>query len=210
MAKAPKTANTFAAILAAVADEQATATIAEINKAFDDRATFENTLRPGSTGIQEKLKAGVKKIGTLGAARSILAANVDPNFVNRSLLEGRRFNIYAVDKIADLLLGVSQGRIHNAINSAIVKSLFKFRDAGQPFTGLAALAAASDKIKIEKGMAALLVRHTVAAATAQTQSSSTMNALLTMGAVVNVGSHKSPVWQLTTAPVVAELERIAA
>jgi len=70
----------------------------------------------------------------------------------------------------------------------------------------------SDKVKVEKGMTAILVRHSVAASTAPTQTSSTMNALQTLGVVVNKGSNKFPLWELTEAPVthrLAELLKVA-
>lgn len=191
-----------------VMNEVMTATLA----AFNDRMTFETARNPNNESIQTKLKAAQRKFSSMGLAAVIHATNVDPQFVNREITEGRRYNIYAADKLADLLAGVSSGTFRNAVNVAVLKSLFKFEAAGLPFTGHAALCATSDKVKVaEKGITKHLTRHSVSAATGPTQASSTMNALQTLGAVVNNGSAKYPVWALTASPVVDHLRaRMAA
>lgn len=175
---------------------------------FDARMTYEHRERPGNEKIQAKLKAAKGRMSSLGIAGVMLAAKVEPDFINRSVTEGRRYNVYAFEKFNDVAGGLCSGTFKNAVNLAIMKSLFKFRSSGMAFTGLAALAACSDKVKVEKGMTAALVRHTVSAATAPTQTSSTMNALQTMGIVVNKGSAKFPLWELTDTPVTHRVEEL--
>jgi hypothetical protein len=175
---------------------------------FDARMTFEHRERPGNEKIQEKLKSAKTRMTSLGIAGVMVAAKISPDFVNRSVTEGRRYNVYAFEKFNDLAGGLVSGSFKNAVNLAILKSLYAFSAAAQPFTGLAALAACSDKVKVEKGMSAHLTRHTVSAATAPTQTSSTMNALQTLGIVVNKGSNKFPLWELTETPVTARVKEI--
>ena len=51
-------------------------------------------------------------------------------------------------QVADLVDGLTTGVLRNAINIAVMRSLFNFRKAGIPFTGEMAKAAASDKIRV--------------------------------------------------------------
>lgn len=177
-----------------------------IAAAIDDRAVFEDRKAPDNANIQKTLKKAREQLVTKRAARVLLATSVDPSFVNRSLHDGARYNVYALGKLADIVRGVTDGAITNAINMACMKSLFRFRKAGLDFTGEMAKAAASDKIRVEASLRQHLVRHTVSASTAPTQASSTMQALETLGVVVNVGSRKSPVYRVTDHPIVAHLE----
>ncbi len=182
----------------------------KLDKGFDERAAFEATHSPANSSIQGKLKTYRKKMVLPGIAALTIAANIDPNFMNGSGNNAnKRFNVYAIDKLADLLHGLNSGHIKNAVNKAIVESLFRFQEAGVPFTGLAAQGAVSGNLKVDKDVAALLTRHTASPGTAPTQSSSTMNALAVLGAVKNTGSAKFPIWQLTDAPVVERLKEVA-
>lgn len=182
----------------------------KIDKGFDDRAAFEAAHAPANTSIQGKLKTYRAKLVLPGIAALTIAANVDPNFMNGSGNNAnKRFNIYAIDKLADLLHALNSGHIKNAVNKCIVESLFKFDAAEVPFTGVAAQGAVSANLKVEKDIAALLTRHTASPGTAPTQSSSTMNALAVLGAVKNTGSAKFPVWALTNASVVERLREVA-
>jgi len=186
------------------------AIVANISAAFSERMSFEARERPSNTSIQAKLIVEQRKLTNIGVAGVMFAAEVDTNFVNRSLVEGKRFNIYAVQKVSDLLTGLASGTFRNAVNIAVMKSMFQFRAAGLSFNGVAVLAATSDKVKVESGMKAVLIRHTVSAATASTQGSSTMNALLAIKAVTNTGTAHQPIWELTTAPVVDQLYKLVA
>lgn len=190
-----------------VTDDDRAKMLTRIGAEFDQRAAFELANNPANTNIQDTLKKQAKKMTLPGIAGMIIATNVDPSVINRSISEGKRFNVYAIDKLNDLLHGLNSGHFKNEINQAVMRSMFKFRKAGVQFTGVAALAAASDKVQVDKAMKDLLVRHTVAAATAPTQSSSTMSALIAIGAVVNKGTAKYPIYELTNAPVVKELEK---
>ena len=199
--------KTLAELLNDVTEEDKTLMLARIAKAFDTRAATEQAQNPANTNIQDTLKKGIKKMALPGIAAMICATGVDPDVINRSIVEGKRFNVYGIDKLNDLLHGLNSGHFQNAINQAVMRSMFKFRKAGVAFTGMMVQAAISDKVIVDKAMNALLVRHTVSAATAPTQASSTMNALVALGVVVNKGSAKYPIWELTNAPVVAELEK---
>lgn len=198
--------KTLVELIQDVTDADRGQMLTRIEAQFAEREDFERASNPGNGNIQDTLKKQRKKMALPGIAGMMLATNVDPSVINRSISEGKRFNVYAIDKLNDLLHGLNSGHFKNEINQAVMRSLFKFRAAGVPFTGIAAAAAASDKVTVDKTLKALLVRHTVSASTAPTQSSSTMSALQALGVVTNKGSAKYPIWELTNAPVTKALE----
>lgn len=200
--------RTLEEVVKDVTADQANDKIAEINAAFGSRQAFETLHNAANDSIQDKLKTENKRMALPGIAGLMVATHIDANIINREINAGKRFNIYAIGKLTDILHGLNSGHFKNAINIAVMKSMFKFRAAGLKFDGIAVLGAASDKVKVDKAIAAVLVRHTVSASTAPTQSSSTMNALATIGAVVNRGSVKFPIWELTNAPVTKKLEAL--
>ena len=180
----------------------------EVVAEFASRKEFEKAQPGCSSKMIPNLEAEEKKMATIGAAGLFLAMDIDPSFINREVATGARFNVYAFQKVNDLIVALDGGFMQNAINRAIVASLFNFRDAGIPFTGAAALAAASDKVKADRAMTKHLVRHTVSANTASTQKSSTMTALKTLGVVVNTGTRGQEVWKLTDTPQTRRLEEV--
>lgn len=128
----------------AVTEKQIKARIARIEAGFDDRAAYEALNAPANSSIQDKLKGYRKKLAAPGFAALSHAASVDPNFMNTSPSGGaKRFNVYAIDKVADLAQAITSGTIRNAVNKAIVASMVRCADAGVPFTMTAAQAAAS-------------------------------------------------------------------
>jgi hypothetical protein len=91
------------------------------------------------------------------------AANVDPAVFNRTLHDGSRYNVYAIDKFADAVRAHTAGIVLNRINRAcMLRSLFKFWVAVVAFTGEMAKCAALDKIRVDARVKELLIRHAVA------------------------------------------------
>ncbi len=197
--------KTLANLIKAVTADQTATKIAEITNAFEARKAHEALTASANSSIQDKLVAYHKKMALPGIATLLVAIDVSPSFINRELTAGKRFNVYAIDKTNDLLHGLNSGHFKNAINQAVLKSMFAFEKAKIAFDGQAALAAASDKVATKKELVPFLTRHTVDAGTAPTQSSSTMNALMAIGAVKNTGSAKFPIWVLTGEPVTEKL-----
>lgn len=198
--------GTFEEILAAISDEDAIAMALSVVAAVDERAAFEKV--SGNDNIQKALDKSRKQLGTPTAARVLIACSVDPAMINRSVHEGKRYNVYALGKLSDAIYGLANGTVNNAINIACMKSLFRFQAVGKEFTGEMAKAAASDKIKVDLGLKGLLVRHTVAPSTSSTQASSTMQALTTLGIVARTGSHKNPTFNLACSPIVDRLRSV--
>lgn len=179
--------------------------------AIDTRCAFEKDKKGEDANIQRTLKKCRAVMTSKRAARVMLACNVDPEVMNRTVHEGARYNVYAIGKLGDAVFGLSGGVIANAINLAIMRSLFRFRAAGLTFTGEMAKAACSAQIRVaDTALRNALVRHTVAPSTAPTQSSSTMQALETLGIVKREGSSRNPTYTLTETPQVAKLEKVLA
>lgn len=105
-------------LVAEISDKRRKTQMEKLDKGFDERAAFEATHAPANSSIQDKIKGYRKKMVLPGIAALTLAAQVDPNFMNGSGNNAaKRFNIYAIDKLADLLHGLSSGHIKNAVLS---------------------------------------------------------------------------------------------
>lgn len=197
----------FEAALASFPDDVVTEMAFKIAAAVDERVEFEEFKNPENVSIQRTLKKVRQELVTKRAARVLLATNVEPTFINRTLHDGSRYNVYALGKLADLVRSIVDGHgLNNAINNAVTKSLFRCKNAGISFTGDVARAAASDKLRIDSSIASRLVRHTVSASTAPTQASSTMSALATLGVVKAEGSQRNPTYVVTENPISRFLE----
>jgi hypothetical protein len=140
----------------------------------------------------------------------LLAAGVDPEFINRQIHAGARYNVYALGKFADLVFALTDGPMQNAINRACMRSLFNCRRAGVEFTGELARASASDKVRVSEVLRKHLISHTVSAVTAPTQASSTMQALQTLGIVSTTGSARAPVYHVTDSSIARKAEEVVA
>ena len=181
-----------------------------LGESLTERDTFEANKDSSNANIVRTLKKVRSQVVTKAAARVMVACNVDPGFINRVQHDGSRYNVYAIGKFADIVKALTGGSVNNAINIAVMKSLFQFRASDVVFNMTMAKAAASDKIKVDSSVNKILVRHTVSASTAPTQASSTMQALTTLGIVTAAGSKRNPTYTLTAHPVVKELEVLLA
>lgn len=196
-------------MIKSITEENAAMTKASVLKQFDDRANFE--LDNGGTDKKlDLLKSYAGRLSNDSVVKVLAALKFDTGFVNQQR-GSKRYNVYAVDKVADIAAALAGVAIRNKVNNAIVRSLFACRAAGLEFTGLIADAAVSDKVRVQDHIKKVLVRHSVSESTVDTQRSSTMSALQLFGVVENVGSRNAPVWRLTDTPQTRALEeRLAA
>jgi hypothetical protein len=159
-------------------------------------------------GKQNSLKKAEKELATMGAAGFFCAVDIDPSFINRNIAGDGRFNVYALDKIRDLISGIGGGFVQNPINRAVIASMLNFRDAGLPFTMAHMQAAISSGVKVERAVAKHLVRHTVAPSTAPTQSSQMSHALQVMGIATASTIGRVTTFTLTDTPQTRRLEQV--
>ena len=195
-------------LIEAVEKTQANVFVTKIAASLDERADFETTKNADNLNIQRSIAKARKMLVTLRAAKMLIAVNCDTTFLNRSVHDGSRYNVYAYGKLGDIVYGVTGGQIANAINIAVMKSLFAFNKAGATFDLECAKGAASKQysLKIAASLRKLLICHTVSTSTAPTQASSTMQALVTLGVVKSNGSGKNPVYAVLDTPLTRKLQ----
>lgn len=189
-------------------EDQVSGMTQRVAAAISAREAFELEKKGAGHNIQKTLAKVRKQLMWKDTSRVLLAAQVDPAFINRVLHDGSCYNVYAIDKVADAIKGLAEGTVSNAINRACMVSLFQMRKAGLAFTGEIAKGCASDKHHVDLAIRKHLLRHTVSASTAPTQASSTMQALETLGIVKREGSTRNPTFTLTGSPIVDRLEEV--
>jgi hypothetical protein len=207
---------TLAEQMLLVPEEIVNATVVAIADEVDQRSRDE-TVRAISEGKDDKnIQGTIKKIRaqlvTKRAAKLMCAIRVEPNFINRVVHTGSAYNVYALGKLSDVVFGVTDGQVANAINIACMKSLFAFSKLGIAFTMECAKGAASKQYawKIDAAVRKHLISHTVSTSTAPTQASSTMQALVTLGVVSTNGAGKNPTYTLLDTPIAHKLEAMLA
>jgi hypothetical protein len=188
----------FADALKVHSDDDAKAFALTIGAAFDERVQFEITrTATGSADMPKvkKLNGYRNKLAMPSLAKVMMELGKTPDFINaRSGKEADsdRFNIYAIDKVIDFVHALAgQKKLANAHNIAIGKSMLNVLDAGAAFTGELAMCAASDKIRSQDPSIKLLRRHNVDKGTAGTQASSTLNAMMALGLIINTGTKRA-------------------
>ena len=203
---------TLAQKIAQVSEEDAKRMTFEISKAIDERADFETRKNPDNGNIHSTLKKARTQLVTLRAAKLMIAANVDSGFINRVKHQGSAYNVYAIGKFADIVYGVTDGKVANAINLACMRSLFALKRAGIDRMDMETAKGAASKqyaVKLSANIRKHLLSHTVSTSTASTQASSTMQALVTLGVLKTDGAGKNPsFWVNEASPIAQKLERL--
>ncbi|WP_342234613.1 hypothetical protein [Inquilinus sp. OTU3971] len=171
----------FTDMIAQIADDTAKTYALDLSKQFDARAEYERAKNSDNDTIQAKLKSAAARLSSVSAAKVLIAANVSETFVNRAERNNARYNVYAIDKLSNIVDVLVNARTINAISNACIRSMITLEEAKIDFSHKLALASASDKITVDNAQARKrLTRHNVSASTASTQASSTMNALVTL------------------------------
>lgn len=185
-----------------VSDDDADKYIKSLRGAIDKRKKFETAKNPDNLNIHKTLAKIDKKIGTTrAAAKAFIVCQVPADFVMQELHDGSRYNVYAIEKVHDLIQALADGVMpKNSINLNIVRSLFNVTKNGETFDMNVAKAAASNKMvnKLSPAIRKLVSSHTVSASTAPTQSSSTMQALQTIGVVDAWGGGRNPKYRINS------------
>lgn len=139
--------------------------------AFEDRIAFESTKEDCTNQMIDNLISVSKEFTSDRVCRSFVALGIDASFVNRNSSKFSRFNVYALQKVAEIVKAMTGLHIRTATIRCFLKSLFACRVAEVPFTKQLQLAALSKDIRISKSHDALLTRHTLSKATAAAQRS---------------------------------------
>ena len=174
----------FVALCNAVADDQVISITRALNAELVERYEYEMRKNADNDKIQKTLLSVNNALVKSSSARLHAVANIDARYINRAERVNAKYNVYALQKIADIINVVMHDKKMNAINYHALRSLFNFERKSKLFTHADAIASASNKITVQDASKRqLLSRHTVSASTANTQASSTMNALVTLNVV---------------------------
>jgi hypothetical protein len=136
---------TFGDLVANVTDSSYKSMKAEMAAQLDARLEFEErkSLETGKDNIFRNLtKTRGKLVAAYAPSATFCALDIDPAFFNRVLHDGSRYSVYAANKLADLCEGLVNSGLANAINQAIVRSLFAV-EAAPSSTGSTARTAAT-------------------------------------------------------------------
>lgn len=155
--------------------------VASLNAAFDARAAYETAKNADNASMTKTLTTLRKSIAHDAVASVMLACNVSADFINRAERSNARFNVYSAEKVANVAryLSVST-EVLNHYTLAILKSCIALSDAKLSLTHAdAQVACSSDARSLDAKKKKLIAQYArvVAANTASTQSSSSINAL---------------------------------
>jgi hypothetical protein len=154
----------------------------ELLAACAARKSYEQSKNDANTSIQSTLDSLVKTFDRDAIAAIMCASNVAPDFINKSERTSNRFNVYASEKVANLAQAIAKSATLNHYTLAIVRAAIALKTAETTLNHADAVAACSMSVTHkDKSRAAIIksaryAKH-VAANTASTQSSSSINAL---------------------------------
>ncbi|SER26744.1 hypothetical protein SAMN05216548_11434 [Faunimonas pinastri] len=156
-----------------------TAYRASLIAAFDARATYESAKNSENTSMQNTLATMKKSVDHDAIASIMLAANVDATFINRAERSNARFNVYASEKVINVARACASAAQLNHYTRAILLTAQAFQNAELRMTHKDAISACSMSCKSDAKREKIIVKYMkhVAANTASTQSSSSINAL---------------------------------
>lgn len=145
----------------------------ELRKSYEANANAEND------NIQKTLSNLSKDFSHEAVVKIMHSANVDANFINRAERRNKRFNVYAAQKVANIARSAAAADTLNNYTRCIFLTALKLTQASLSMTHKDAQASLCVDLRADAAKDAYIVRYakTVAANTADTQSSSSINAL---------------------------------
>jgi hypothetical protein len=183
----------------------------------DARSAHELSKNPTNGSIQATLTTMRKSFDNDAIASALLACNVNPDFLNKSERNSNRFNVYAAEKVLNIgrVIAKNPGAL-NHYTRAIVLAASALALADCTLTHADAVAACSlsvahkDKSRAKIIKSAVYQKH-VAANTAATQSSSSINALQVCNVLTETRDSANHVcYSLTDCDATRELIALAA
>jgi hypothetical protein len=155
--------------------------IAALNAALDSRQAYE-TSKSCADSMTANIAALRKSVTHSDIATVLLTANVDAEFINRSERSNNRYNIYAAQKVDNAARAVKNVATLNHYTLACLRVAIAFEADASKLTHKDAVSACSASVKHsdakrEKIIKSLRYASHVAANTASTQASSSINAL---------------------------------
>lgn len=154
--------------------------VASINAQFDARVAFEIDADAENLSIQATLAAQRKSMTHEKIAATMLACNVDVAFINRQERKDSRYNVKSITKVENIARFLVKVERLNHYTLAILKSAIALTENDMTMTHDDAFSACSADLKAKNASKRKHISHysnVVATSTANTQSSSSINAL---------------------------------
>jgi hypothetical protein len=150
--------------------------------AIDSRIAHETTKNAANDSIVDTLKKIRKSCDNDALCNVLIASNVDAEYINRAERVNARFNVYSAEKVINTARAIAKVQTLNHYSLAIVRSALALEAADSVLSHNDAVAACSLSIKHRDAKRAALIKTAryqkhVAAQTASTQASSSINAL---------------------------------
>jgi hypothetical protein len=157
--------------------------IASLNAAFEARKEYEIAHgKDASANIHKTLSKVRKSMTRDVVATCLLASNVDADFINASVRASNRFNVYAIEKVDNIACALLKAESVNHYTRAILATALAFEKNDLVMTRDEARSACSLALKVKDAKREKLVskyKKHIDASTASTQSSSSLEALVT-------------------------------
>ena len=162
--------------------EQVTEYRATLISAIDARGTHETTKNAENTSMQATLAQLRKSVDHDAIASVMLASNVNANFINTSERVSNRFNVYSAEKVINVARAIAKVATLNHYTLAVFKTALALAKTNSTLTHKDAACACSMSVKHTDSKRESVIKSAryakhVAANTASTQSSSSINAL---------------------------------
>jgi hypothetical protein len=152
---------------------------AAIQTSIAMRKTYEASANADNLNIQKTLSGIAQDFAHDAVVSVMFAANVDANFINRQERKNKRFNVYSAQKVSNIALAAASAATLNAYTRMIFLTALKLTKASLSMTHKDAQASLCVDLRADAHKDPHIVRYakTIAANTADTQSSSSINAL---------------------------------
>ncbi|UIN38403.1 hypothetical protein [Methylobacterium oryzae] len=160
-------------------NEALAAYTADLATSIAARAAYETEQNPENTNIQKTLKGLAEDFASEHVTKFMFAASVDANFINRQERKNKRFNVYSAQKVANVARAAAQAETLNAYSATLLRTAIALTRAELSMTHRDAHSALCLDLKVDAAKAQHIVRYgkNIASNTADTQSSSSINAL---------------------------------
>lgn len=175
--------------------EAVAAYTAEVAAAIVARKSYETEQNPENTNIQKTLDGLAADFAHVDVCKFMFAASVDSNFINRQERKNKRFNVYSAQKVANVARAAAAAETLNAYTQTLLRTAINLTRAEQSMTHRDAHSALCLDLKVDVSKAQHIVRYgkNIASNTADTQSSSSINALQMFNVLKEIRDDKNEV-----------------
>lgn len=175
--------------------EAVAAYTSEIAAAIVARKSYETEQNPENTNIQKTLDGLAADFAHVDVCKFMFAASVDANFINRQERKNKRFNVYSAQKVANVARAAAAAETLNAYTQTLLRTAIALTRADMSMTHRDAHSALCLDLKVDVSKAQHIVRYgkNIASNTADTQSSSSINALQMFNVLKEVRDDKNEV-----------------